>query len=91
MLLYVQQGQLDLVPVVLAGLLGTVLGALPWYGRSLDQRGTDRSLVQRHVAGLASVPMSCTTAAGLTAMEPPWCSGALSAWHSHADLGPSRR
>jgi membrane protein DedA with SNARE-associated domain len=29
---YVQQGQLQLVPVVLAGLLGTVLGALPWYG-----------------------------------------------------------
>ena len=32
---YVQQGQLDLVPVVLAGLLGTVLGALPWYGIGL--------------------------------------------------------
>ncbi|MFL0782084.1 MAG: DedA family protein, partial [Prochlorococcus sp.] len=29
---YVQQGQLQLVPVVLAGLLGTVLGAIPWYG-----------------------------------------------------------
>ena len=29
---YVQQGQLALVPVVLAGLLGTVFGALPWYG-----------------------------------------------------------
>jgi membrane protein DedA with SNARE-associated domain len=29
---YVQQGQLSLIPVVLAGLLGTVLGALPWYG-----------------------------------------------------------
>ncbi len=29
---YVHQGQLDLLPVVLAGLLGTVLGALPWYG-----------------------------------------------------------
>ena len=29
---YVQQGQLDLVLVVSAGLLGTVLGALPWYG-----------------------------------------------------------
>ena len=29
---YVQQGQLQLIPVVLAGLLGTVLGALPWYG-----------------------------------------------------------
>ncbi|MBM5807640.1 MAG: DedA family protein [Cyanobacteria bacterium M_surface_10_m2_179] len=29
---YVHQGQLALVPVVLAGLIGTVLGALPWYG-----------------------------------------------------------
>ena len=29
---YVQHGQLQLLPVVLAGLLGTVLGALPWYG-----------------------------------------------------------
>jgi membrane protein DedA with SNARE-associated domain len=28
----VQPGQLALLPVVLAGLLGTVLGALPWYG-----------------------------------------------------------
>ena len=29
---YVAQGQLDFFPVVLAGLIGTVLGALPWYG-----------------------------------------------------------
>ena len=29
---YVQQGQLQFIPVVLAGLIGTVLGALPWYG-----------------------------------------------------------
>ncbi len=29
---YVQQGQLNFFPVVLAGLLGTVLGAFPWYG-----------------------------------------------------------
>jgi alkaline phosphatase len=29
---YVQQGQLQFFPVVLAGLLGTLLGALPWYG-----------------------------------------------------------
>jgi len=29
---YVQQGQLQFVPVVLAGLGGTVLGAFPWYG-----------------------------------------------------------
>ena len=29
---YVHQGQLSLIPVVLAGLIGTVLGALPWYG-----------------------------------------------------------
>ena len=29
---YVAQGLLDFFPVVLAGLIGTVLGALPWYG-----------------------------------------------------------
>ncbi len=29
---YVQQGQLHFFPVVLAGLIGTVLGAFPWYG-----------------------------------------------------------
>ena len=29
---YVSQGQLDFVPVILAGLIGTVIGALPWYG-----------------------------------------------------------
>ena len=29
---YVHQGQLDFLPVVLAGLAGTVFGSLPWYG-----------------------------------------------------------
>jgi len=29
---YVSQGQLDFFPVVLAGLIGTVIGAMPWYG-----------------------------------------------------------
>ena len=29
---YVAQGQLDFFPVVIAGLTGTVVGALPWYG-----------------------------------------------------------
>ncbi len=29
---YVQQGTLQFVPVVLAGVLGAVVGALPWYG-----------------------------------------------------------
>ena len=29
---YVQQGQLSFIPVVLAGLIGTVIGTLPWYG-----------------------------------------------------------
>tara|TARA_Y100001968_G_scaffold113656_1_gene103069 strand:- start:441 stop:1097 length:657 start_codon:yes stop_codon:yes gene_type:complete len=29
---YVHQGQLEFLPVILAGLIGTVLGALPWYG-----------------------------------------------------------
>lgn len=28
---YIQQGQLAFLPVVLAGLLGTLLGAFPWY------------------------------------------------------------
>ena len=28
---YVQQGQLSLAPVLIAGLVGTVLGAFPWY------------------------------------------------------------
>ena len=29
---YVLEGQLNFIPVVLAGLIGTVLGAFPWYG-----------------------------------------------------------
>ena len=29
---YIAQGQLDFFPVVLAGLIGTVIGSLPWYG-----------------------------------------------------------
>ena len=29
---YVSQGQLDFFPVVLAGLIGTVIGSMPWYG-----------------------------------------------------------
>ena len=29
---YIYQGQLSFLPVVLAGLLGTLLGAFPWYG-----------------------------------------------------------
>ena len=29
---YVHQGQLHFLPVVIAGLIGTVLGAIPWYG-----------------------------------------------------------
>ena len=29
---YVQQGQLQFLPVGVAGLVGTLLGALPWYG-----------------------------------------------------------
>ena len=29
---YVSQGQLDFFPVVIAGLIGTVIGAMPWYG-----------------------------------------------------------
>ena len=43
---YVQQGKLSLIPVVLAGLLGTVLGALPWYGigRLVNEQRLERWL-----------------------------------------------
>ncbi|MFM7086308.1 MAG: DedA family protein [Cyanobium sp.] len=46
---YVQQGKLALLPVVLAGLLGTVLGALPWYGigRLVNERRIEHWL-ERH-------------------------------------------
>ncbi|WP_094556184.1 DedA family protein [Synechococcus sp. 1G10] len=46
---YVQQGQLAFVPVVLAGLAGTVLGALPWYGvgRLVNEERIERWL-ERH-------------------------------------------
>jgi membrane protein DedA with SNARE-associated domain len=46
---YVQQGRLALLPVVLAGLLGTVLGALPWYGigRLVNEERIERWL-DRH-------------------------------------------
>jgi len=46
---YVQQGTLQLVPVVLAGVLGTVAGALPWYalGRLVNEQRLEAWL-QRH-------------------------------------------
>ena len=46
---YVRGGQLAMVPVVLAGLLGTVLGALPWYGigRLVNEQRLERWL-ERH-------------------------------------------
>ena len=46
---YVQQGQLQFVPVVLAGLIGTVLGALPWYGigRLINEQRIEQWL-ERH-------------------------------------------
>jgi len=45
----VQQGKLAFIPVVLAGLLGTVLGALPWYGigRLVNEERIERWL-ERH-------------------------------------------
>ncbi len=45
---YVQQGQLELVPVVMAGLIGTLLGALPWYGigRVMNEERIERWLTK---------------------------------------------
>ena len=46
---YVGQGQLNVVGVVLAGLLGTVVGALPWYaiGRLVNEQRL-KHWVERH-------------------------------------------
>ena len=54
---YVRGGQLALVPVVLAGLLGTVLGALPWYGvgRLVNEQRLERWL-ERHGRWLGISP-----------------------------------
>ena len=43
---YVQQGQLDFFFVVLAGVIGTVLGAVPWYalGRMVNEQRLERGL-----------------------------------------------
>jgi alkaline phosphatase len=45
----VQQGKLELVPTVLAGLVGTVLGAWFWYGvgRVVNERRIERWLLVR--------------------------------------------
>ena len=46
---YVQQGQLSFIPVVLAGLIGTVIGTLPWYGigRLINEQRIEQWL-ERH-------------------------------------------
>ena len=50
---------MDLLPVVLAGLLGTVLGALPWYGIGrADQQERIEPGCNAAAVGLASAPMS---------------------------------
>ena len=87
---YVQQGQLDLVTVVLAGLLGTVLGALPWYGigRLINEERIEAWL-QRHGRwiGISADELARSRRGFIH------CLGVLgpsSAWHSHADLSASR-
>ena len=74
---YVHQGQLELVPVVMAGLLGTVLGAFPWYGigRLINEERIEHWL-ERHGRWMASVPRSWPAAvAGSADTAQPWCSG----------------
>ena len=43
---YVYQGQLEFIPVILAGLAGTLLGAFPWYGlgRMLNEKRLEKWL-----------------------------------------------
>ena len=56
---YVQQGKLALLPVVLAGLGGTVLGALPWYGlgRLINEERLEHWF-ERHPIASWSGPMA---------------------------------
>jgi membrane protein DedA with SNARE-associated domain len=53
----VQQGHLELVPVILAGLLGSVLGAWCWYGlgRLVNERRLER-FAERHGSWLGFSP-----------------------------------
>jgi membrane protein DedA with SNARE-associated domain len=54
---YVQQGKLELVPVILAGLIGTVLGAWFWYGigRLINEQRIEHWL-ERHGRWLGITP-----------------------------------
>ena len=89
---YVQQGQLDLVPVVLAGLLGTVVGALPWYGigRLINEERIEQWL-SNHGRWIGISPERTGTKPPM--VQPLWnCSGVLGttrAWHSYLDLRAS--
>ena len=55
----VQQGRLDLLPVILSGLVGTVLGAWFWYwiGRLINEERLER-LVARHGSWLGLRPQA---------------------------------
>jgi membrane protein DedA with SNARE-associated domain len=54
---YVQQGKLELVPVILAGLIGTVLGAWFWYGigRLINEQRIEHWL-ERHGKWIGIAP-----------------------------------
>jgi len=54
---YVQQGKLELVPVILAGLIGTVLGAWFWYGigRLINEQRIEHWL-ERHGRWIGITP-----------------------------------
>ncbi len=57
----VQQGRLELLPVLLSCLAGTVVGALPWYalGRLMDERRLERLLAAHgHWLGLDSTALA---------------------------------
>ena len=89
---YVQQGQLQFIPVVLAGLIGTVLGALPWYGigRLINE--------QRIEQWLDSMAAGSVLVRGVGAESPLvqplrhrlGVLGTVGAWHSHPDFGSCR-
>lgn len=72
------KGQLQLLPVILSGLLGTVLGAWFWYGigRLINEERLEH-LIGRHGRWLGVTPGDCVkAAAGSTTTVPRLSSGA---------------
>jgi hypothetical protein len=76
----VHEGRLDLVPVILAGVVGSVLGAWCWYGlgRLINERRLERFAARHGTCWVSAPPPWPPAAAGSLATGRRWCSGGAS-------------